>query len=56
LHSLSVAHGSVRELETQALIAQRLGFLVGNDLAPVMNQCAEVGRLLNGLMNSLCQA
>jgi four helix bundle protein len=53
LHFLSVARGSVCELETQTLIAQRLNYLDEKLTAEVMVLAAEVGRLLNGLSNSL---
>ena len=53
LHMLSISHGSVRELETQAMLAQRLAFLRDDHSRVVLEQCSEVGRLLNGLMNSI---
>jgi four helix bundle protein len=53
LHFLSIAHGSLREVETQALIARRLGYLDDGDTNRIMNAAGEVGRLVNGLMNSL---
>lgn len=49
LHHLSIAHGSLRELETQTLIAQRLGYIPGDTAEQVLTQAAEVGRLINGL-------
>jgi four helix bundle protein len=52
-HHLSVAHGSLCELETQLLIAQDLGYVANHDVDPVMRQAAEVGRLLRGLLKSL---
>ena len=53
LHHLSIAHGSLREVETQTLIAHRLHYLAQATTDDVMNLAAEVGRLLNGLMASL---
>ncbi|MCA1572997.1 MAG: four helix bundle protein [Acidobacteria bacterium] len=53
LHHLSYAHGSLREVETQILIAGRLGYLRQSNLDEVMRLSAEVGRLINGLANSL---
>jgi four helix bundle protein len=50
---LSVAHGSVREIETQVLIAERLPYLDSATKSQLMERAAEIGRLLNGLMNSL---
>jgi four helix bundle protein len=56
LRHLSIAYGSLLETETQLLIAKRLRYLGNTNLEEVMNQTAEVGRLLNGLMASLCQS
>ena len=53
---LSVAHGSVRELETKTMIAQRLGYLDSQAKSQLMDAAAEIGRLLNGLMNSLTRS
>ena len=53
LHHLSIAHGSLRELETQVLIATRLKLLKDNRSEELAQMCAEVGRLINGLYNSL---
>lgn len=53
---LSVAHGSVREIETQILIAERLKYLDSQAKSELMDAAAEIGRLLNGLMNSLSRA
>jgi four helix bundle protein len=52
---LSIAYGSLLEVETQMLIAIRLGYLVEGSCHVVMNLTAEVGRLLNGLMSSLAK-
>jgi four helix bundle protein len=52
-HFLSVAYGSLRELETQILIGQRLGFITNDAAAPVLDLAGEVGRLINGLSESL---
>jgi four helix bundle protein len=53
LHFLSIAYGSLREVETQILIAERLKYLDSSTRTAVMELASEVGRLLNGLMNSL---
>ena len=53
LRHLSIAYGSLREVETQILIARRLKYIAQSKLEEVMNRAAEVGRLLNGLMASL---
>jgi four helix bundle protein len=50
---LSIAHGSLRELETQVLIAERLCFVSPVDRAEALLTSAEVGRLITGLSNAL---
>src|ERR1051325_1703932 len=50
---LAIGHGSLREAETQILIAQRLHYLNGAQTERLMNLTAEVGRLIQGLNNSL---
>ncbi len=52
-HFLSIAHGSLREVETQLMIAHRLAYLPTESLQSLMNLAAEVGRLSQGLSNSL---
>ena len=52
-HHLSIAHGSLREIETQALISDRLGYLRKNVIDQLMGMSSEVGRLINGLSRSL---
>jgi four helix bundle protein len=49
---LHIAHGSLRELETQALIANRLDYCDRNQTAKTLEMAAEVGRLINGLIRS----
>ena len=49
---LKVARGSLRELETHLLLAQRIG-LVGAEIEAPMTQCDKVGKLLHGLIRSL---
>jgi four helix bundle protein len=50
---LSIAHGSLREAETQILLAVRLGFLTEEDSAGVLLLTQEIGRLIHGLAKSL---
>lgn len=50
---LSIAHGSVREVETQLLLAVRLGQLSQEAISPSIELSAEVGRLIAGLARSL---
>ena len=53
LRHLSIAYGSLREVETQILIAGRLGYVAETTVERLMDRTGEVGRLLNGLMSSL---
>ena len=48
---LGHAKGSLAEIDTQLLIAHELGYLA--DTNCILEKTAEVGRLLNGLLNSL---
>jgi four helix bundle protein len=50
---LTIARGSLQELETQVLIASRLDFLGEPDRADLVGRIQEVGRLLGGLLRSL---
>ena len=53
VHHVSMAGGSLHELETHLLIALRLGYLSQAGLAPLLAQTDEVGRLLSGLIRSM---
>ena len=53
VHFLSVAHGSLREVETQLLIAMRLHYLDEGTGESVLAVSDEVGRLISGLARSL---
>jgi four helix bundle protein len=50
---LSIARGSLREVETQLQIAVRLEYLPRQDAIQVWNLLQEVGRLITGLIKSL---
>jgi four helix bundle protein len=50
---LQIAHGSLREVETQLLIAKRLEYLTKVSAAEIMERAGCVGRLITGLINSL---
>jgi four helix bundle protein len=50
---LAVSRGSVFEIETQVVIALELGFLSKPQGEDLLNRCAEVGRLLNGLIKAV---
>jgi four helix bundle protein len=50
---LSIAYGSLREVETQIMIAERLRYLVETKSSQLLTSAGEIGRLLNGLSTSL---
>jgi four helix bundle protein len=50
---LAIAYGSLREVETQIRIAERLNYLGKAESQNLITLASEVGRLLNGLSNSL---
>ena len=53
LYHLDIALGSQGEVEVQLEIAGRLGFIGQDDYTRVLDRVAEVGRMLNGLIESL---
>ena len=50
LHFLDMAYGSVKEVEYQASLAKRLGYLATDE---VEEKATEVARVLNALINAL---
>jgi four helix bundle protein len=56
LHYLSIAHGSLCEVETMIIIANRQGFLDDQCRSEFLSCSREVGRLINGLYRSLSRA
>jgi four helix bundle protein len=50
---LSIAYGSLCEVETHLTIAHRLGFIGEETLEQLLTQATEVARPLRGLMRSL---
>ena len=50
---LSIAHGSLREAETQLQLASRFGYLDHQQFDPVFALASEAGRLISGLARSL---
>ena len=53
LHFLPVAQGSLLELETQIIIAERLGYFDKAQENSLLETTAEISRMLSGLRNSL---
>ena len=53
LRHLSIANGSLLELETHLLLAERLELVAPERVASILTLSAEVGRMLAGLARSL---
>jgi len=50
---LNMSYGSLAELEAQLIIAHELQFITADKLGALLKDCAEIGRMLNGLIRSL---
>jgi len=50
---LSIARGSLAEVETQLLIAERLNYIESGKLGELMNIQAEINKMTNALMSKL---
>ncbi|AFZ46276.1 hypothetical protein Cyast_0296 [Cyanobacterium stanieri PCC 7202] len=55
IRHLSIANGSLKELETHLMIVGRLGYLKDEELKVTLNKCEEIGRMLHSLMEKLAQ-
>jgi four helix bundle protein len=53
IRHLSIAYGSLAELETHVLIAERIGYIDENDTEVLLGKAAEVGKMINGLRRSI---
>jgi four helix bundle protein len=53
---LRIAHGSLRELETHQMRANRFGYIEKPELEHALAAASEVGRLINGLIRSKTNA
>ena len=53
LRFLSIANGSLMEVETQIQIAQRLNFINSEECTTILNQTSEISRMLRGLKAAL---
>ncbi len=53
LQFVSVAKGSLGELETQMTLAVHIGYLEATEVAPFFAGCEELGKMLTGLKHSL---
>ena len=50
---LRISQGSLKELETHLLLAERVGILPVLDLQAVLVQCESLGKMLRALIRSL---
>lgn len=50
---LRVAQGSLKELETHLLLSARVGFLQDEESSTILRRCADVGKMLRGLIRAL---
>ena len=53
LHHLSIANGSLMELETHLLLLSRLSYLPSSELEMILSMTAEVSKMIAGLSRSL---
>ena len=53
LQFLFIAQGSLKELETQTILAQQLNFAPGDVASELLNESDSVGKMLGGLIRSL---
>src|SRR4051794_30899482 len=49
IHHLAFSLGSLAEVETYLVVAQRLGYATAKALAALEARCDEIGRMLRGL-------
>ena len=53
LNHLGISYGSLMESETHLIIAERLHYIDQSQLNALLEQSAEIGRMTNGLIESL---
>jgi four helix bundle protein len=53
IYHLSIANGSLMELETEVAICVRLGYITSDSAKPVLARASDVGRMLAGLISKL---
>ncbi len=52
---LAISKGSLAELKTQIIVAERLKFLTAEQSHPILQKCDTVGRMINGLIRSILE-
>jgi four helix bundle protein len=53
LRFISIAMGSLAEIETQLILAHKLNYIEESKLAELLEKTGEIGRMLRGLQHSL---
>jgi four helix bundle protein len=53
---LGNARGSLLEVETQLMLANRMAYLNGGELSSILEECSTIGSMLNGLLASVSKA
>jgi four helix bundle protein len=53
VHSLRISQGSLKELETHLILAERGGIFPALELQAVLTQCESLGKTLRALIRSL---
>jgi four helix bundle protein len=52
-HFLGIARGSLAELETQIMLAQRFDYLTAERINPALEKAEEIGKMLKGLQKAI---
>ena len=52
-HFLGIARGSLAELETQIMLAQRLGYMSAGTASLALEKAEEIGKMLKGLQKTV---
>ena len=50
---LRISQGSLKEMETHLLLAERVGIVPEQDLQPILAQCESLGKMRRALIRSL---
>ena len=53
VQSLRISQGSLKELETHLILAERVGLLPASTLQTTLSQCEGVGKMVRALIRSL---
>src|SRR6266567_6684071 len=53
IHSLRIAQGSLKELETHLLLSEQIGLTPPESVKQILDRCEAVGKMLRALIRSL---